>query len=107
MANYRVNAEKQQITVGTNLTAAEKEIVAIYAAQGYKLVPSKSKGVKRINKAAMEKWLKKEGNEEKKAAFEAALADGGFLKAMKEFRNSFKNDEEKKKALDEIKKLVK
>lgn len=107
MANYRVNAEKQQITVGTNLSAAEKEIVAIYAAQGYKLVPSKSKGVKRINKAAMEKWLKKEGNEARKEAFEADLKDGGFLVAMKKFRNSFKNEEEKKAALEDIKKLVK
>ena len=107
MANYRVNADKKQITVGANLTAAEKEIVKIYAEQGYKLVPSKSKGEKRITKAAMVKWLAKDGHEDKKKFFDAAMEKGGFLVAMKEFRNSFANEADKKAALDEIKKLVK
>ena len=78
MANYRINEKNKTISIGANLTDAEKNTVALYLAAGYKARPKseiKSKQAKEKANALP-----------KKAEIETILLDNKMEKELALFR---------------------
>ena len=92
MANYRINEKSKTISIGANLTEAEKNTIALYIAAGYKARPKSEVKSAQAKAKANEQLKKKEieiilGKAKKEAELEKfnKLCDvkngGNFFKA--------------------------
>lgn len=92
MANYRINEKSKTISIGANLTEAEKNTIALYIAAGYKARPksevksaqAKAKASEQLKKKAIEAILLNAKKEEEHKIFleKCNTKNGGnFFKA--------------------------